>query len=135
MKRFIRMALIYAIAGLCAGVFYREFTKFSGFTGSTVLGVAHTHLLALGMGGFFICALFEGRLGLTRSRMCRPFLICYNAGLVLAAVMLIVRGIWQVRGLPDSAAISGIAGLGHILLALGIFFLFAALFDRLHRTE
>lgn len=49
--------------------------------------------------------------------------------------MLLVRGIWQVKGLDDTAAISGIAGIGHILLAVGIFLLFAALFDALNKEK
>ena len=43
MKRYMKMALLYAVLAMIGGVFYREFTKFNGFTGKTALGVEHTH--------------------------------------------------------------------------------------------
>lgn len=49
MKKYIHLALIYAVCALVAGVFYREFTKWNGFTGVTTLGKVHTHLFMLGM--------------------------------------------------------------------------------------
>ena len=36
-------ALLYAILAMAGGVFYREFTKFNGFTARTTLSVVHTH--------------------------------------------------------------------------------------------
>ena len=51
-------------------------------------------------------------------------LAVYHVGLNLTAVMLVVRGIVQVMGITLSAAaggaVSGIAGLGHILLGVGL---------------
>ena len=48
----------------------------------------------------------------------------YNIGLILAVIMLVVRGVTQVLAIPlstgMSAAISGVAGLGHIILAIGM---------------
>lgn len=35
MKKYINIAFIYAIAAIACGVFYREFTKFHGFTGKS----------------------------------------------------------------------------------------------------
>ena len=32
MKKYLNIALAYAIAAMAGGVFYREFTKYSGFT-------------------------------------------------------------------------------------------------------
>ena len=43
MKKYANSALIYAIAAMVFGVFYREFTKFMGFTGESALSVMHTH--------------------------------------------------------------------------------------------
>lgn len=57
MKKMLNFALGYAIAAMVGGVFYREFTKFSGFTGVTTLGKVHTHLFLLGMVMFMIVAL------------------------------------------------------------------------------
>ena len=49
MKRYMNMALLYAVLAMIGGVFYREFTKFNGFTGKTALGVVHTHYFLLGV--------------------------------------------------------------------------------------
>ena len=54
-KRYANMAFLYAIAAMAFGVFYREFTKFSGFSGRTSLAFLHTHYFMLGM--FFFLAL------------------------------------------------------------------------------
>ena len=51
-------------------------------------------------------------------------LAVYHAGLNLTCVMFLVRGVLQVLGTPLSsgmtAAISGIAGIGHILLGVSL---------------
>lgn len=61
----------------------------------------------------------------------RAFLYLYNVGLPLTAVMMVARGIPQVLALPLSkgmdAAISGIAGIGHILLGTGVVLLLLSL--------
>ncbi len=44
MKKLINTAFIYAIVGMVAGVFYREFTKIIGFTGLSNLSVLHTRI-------------------------------------------------------------------------------------------
>lgn len=45
----------------------------------------------------------------------------YNVGLNLTAIMLVVRGIVQVLDLNVvSALISGIAGIGHIILGVSL---------------
>ena len=48
-KHFARAAFVYAALAMVFGVFYREFTKFSGFTGQTTLSVMHPHYFLLGM--------------------------------------------------------------------------------------
>lgn len=49
MKRYLNIALAYAIAAMAGGVFYREFTKLNHYSGTTALGRVHTHLFLLGM--------------------------------------------------------------------------------------
>lgn len=80
--------------------------------------------------GFLVIALLEYHLHITQARTYRPFMYCYNLGIIVTAGMLGVRGWVQIYDLPDNAAISGIAGAGHILLAAGIILLFCALFER-----
>ena len=59
MKRYANASLLYALIAMAGGVFYREFTKFSGFTGKTALSVVHTHYFLLGMVFFLLLLLLE----------------------------------------------------------------------------
>lgn len=127
MKKYINLSMAYAIAALVGGVFYREFTKWNGYTGVTALGKVHVHLLVLGTIMFLITALYAEKLDIESQKTWKPFMICYNTGLITAVIMLVVRGIIQVLNLNISkalsASISGIAGIGHILLGTGLILL------------
>ena len=68
MKKYVNVSLVYAVAAMAGGVFYREFTKFNQFTGVTALGKVHTHLFLLGMLVFLLVALFAGRLELEKQK-------------------------------------------------------------------
>lgn len=96
-----------------------------------MLGKVHTHLFLLGMIVFLIVALFGGRYHLKEQKKFRVFLCIYNIGVPLTAIMMAVRGITEVRGLvlskAASSAISGIAGIGHILTGAGIILLLLSL--------
>lgn len=123
MKRYIHTALLYAVLAMAGGVFYREFTRFTGYTGKTALSVVHTHYFLLGMVFFLLLLLLEKSFHFTTHKT-GPVLAVYHAGLNLTALMLAVRGVVQVLGSPLSsgldAAISGIAGIGHILLGVSL---------------
>ena len=123
MKRYINVALLYAIFAMVGGVFYREFTKFNDFTGKTTLAVVHTHYFLLGMVFFLLLLLLEKNFTFTGAKTGRV-LVVYHIGLNLTAVMFVVRGVTQVM-VPAlssgmSAAISGMAGIGHILLGISM---------------
>lgn len=124
MKRHLNIAFAYAIAAMVGGVFYREFTKWNGFTGVTALGKVHVHLFLLGMMVFLLVALFADRFDLSGSRSFSIFMRVYNLGVPLTACMLVIRGITQVLGTPLASgadmAISGISGIGHILVGIGL---------------
>jgi phosphatidylglycerophosphate synthase len=124
MKKYLKISMIYAVAAMIGGVFYREFTKFYQYTGVTALGKVHTHLFILGMIVFLIVALYAKNMKLEEQKTFKPFMILYNIGLAGMAVMLVVRGVPQVMGIALSSAISamisGIAGLAHICLGIGI---------------
>ena len=83
----------------------------------------HTHYFMLGMAVFLLLLLLEKNFSFTG-----PYtvliLAVYHTGLNLTVLMLAVRGILQVLGTPHSssinAAISGVAGIGHILLGTGL---------------
>lgn len=123
MKRYANTALLYAILAMVGGVFYREFTKFNSFTAKTTLSVVHTHYFLLGMVFFLLILVLEKNFSFTGAKTGRV-LALYHVGLNLTAVMLVVRGVFQVLGTSLSAgmnaAISGIAGIGHILLGVSL---------------
>ena len=126
MKRYMNLALLYAVLAMVGGVFYREFTNFNGFTGKTTLGVVHPHYFLLGMVFFLLLLLLEKNFSFTGAKTVR-ILTVYQVGLNLTAVMFVVRGVTQVLGTELSsgmnAAISGIAGIGHILLGVSLILL------------
>lgn len=123
MKRYINSALLYAILAMVGGVFYREFTKWNGFTAKTTLSVVHAHYFLMGMVFFLLLLVLEKNLSFTGAKTGRV-LVLYQVGLNLTAVMFVVRGVVQVLGTPlpsgMNAAISGMAGIGHILLGVSL---------------
>lgn len=124
LKRYGNLALLYAVIAMVFGVFYREFTKFNGFTGHTNLAVMHTHYFILGMFFFLALMLLEKNFAFSGQKRTKTILIVYNAGLNIAGLGFLLRGLNQVWGTALSkgmdGAISGIAGLGHILLGVSI---------------
>lgn len=126
MKKYMSAALLYAVFAMAGGVFYREFTKFNGFTAKTTLSVVHTHYFLLGMVFFLLLLLLEKNFSFTGAKTGRVLAV-YHAGLNLTAVMLLLRGVTQVL-MPAlssgmDAAISGVAGIGHILLGVSMILL------------
>lgn len=125
-KRYANMALIYAVIAIIFGVFYREFTKFSHFTGTTNLSVMHTHYFLLGMFFFFILMLAEKSFSFSGPNT-KKILIVYHLGLNITGLGFLMRGLTQVWGAELSsgmdASISGIAGIGHILTGVSILLL------------
>ena len=90
MKRYMNASLLYALLAMVGGVFYREFTKFNGFTARTALGVVHTHYFLLGMVFFLLLLLLEKSFSFTGAKTKRA-LTTYHIGLNMIAVMLVVR--------------------------------------------
>ncbi|UOQ61639.1 DUF2871 domain-containing protein [Leucobacter rhizosphaerae] len=131
-------AFAYAALGVASGLFYREFTKLNGFPEGafTQLGLAHTHLLALGFLPFLILLGLERvfQFSLARKRF-GWFLWLYHAGVILTSAMLIVHGSLTVLGLESSKMIAGLAGLGHMSITAAIVLLFFALRASLRRID
>lgn len=92
MKRYINTALVYAILAMIGGVFYREFTKFNGFTAKTTLAFLHTHYFMLGMAFFLLLLVLEKNFSFTNAKTGR-ILTVYHIGLNLTVIMLAVRGV------------------------------------------
>lgn len=120
-KRYANLAFAYAVIAMIFGVFYREFTKFSHFTGRTNLAFLHAHYFLLGMFFFLALMLIEKVLPFS-DRNTGKVLIAYQAGLNITGLGFLLRGLTQVWGTELSrgldASISGIAGIGHILLGV-----------------
>lgn len=126
-KRYANLALIYAAAAMAFGVFYREFAKFSGFSGETRLSVMHTHYFLLGMIFFLILLLIEKSFGFSSEKHVGKLIITYNIGLNITGIGLFIRGLTQIlaedisKGLD--ASISGVSGIGHIIMGVSLILL------------
>lgn len=138
MKKYANNALMYAILAMAGGVFFREFTKYNGFEGTTTLAFVHTHYFALGMIVFLLLLLLENALHITDAKMNRA-VTAYHIGLNATAGMLVARGVSQVLGieLPHGldAAISGMAGLAHIVLGASIVLILLGVKRAVSRAE
>lgn len=123
MKRYANASITYAIIAMVCGVFYREFTKLNGFTGETALSVMHTHYFMLGMVFFLLLLLLEKNFSFSDAKTNKVMLV-YHIGLNITGAAFLVRGILQVQAAELSSAltasISGIAGIGHMLLGVSI---------------
>lgn len=127
LKKYVNAALFYAAAAMVSGVFYREFTKWNGFTGKTNLSVMHTHYFMLGMFFFLALLLLEKNFSFSGQKNTGKVLFVYHAGLNITAAAFLVRGLTQVWGTSLSrgmdASISGVAGIGHILMGVSMILL------------
>lgn len=139
MKKIWNIAFIYFWLAMAGGVFYREFTKFNDYSGNTVLGLLHVHLLVMGTVLFLILALFCRTLPLLENKRFRRFLTLYNIALPFMALTMLVRGILEVRGTDLSSAqngmISGFAGISHILMLVSLVMLLLSLKKELLKNE
>lgn len=123
MKKYMITSVVYALIALCGGVFYREFTKFNAFEGTTTLSVIHTHYFVLGMMFFLLLLVLEKTFAFSDKKT-NISLICYQVGLNITGIMFLTRGIVQTLGISvDSttdAIISGLAGIGHVILGVSL---------------
>lgn len=133
MSKLFYAAFAYMVLGVGSGLFYREFTKANDFGNDqfTQLSVVHTHLLVLGFIVLLIVLILEKTFTLSASKLFPWFFWIYNIGLLMTTAMLVLHGMQQVTGDETSKAISGIAGMGHILISVGMILLFLALRSRL----
>ncbi len=130
-RKYVHFSISYAIAAMALGVFYREYTKALAFDGQTTLSVMHTHYFTLGMFVFLILALLEKSFALSEQRLMKPYLWLYNIGLNITGLGLFSRGLAQTDTAPLfralDASISGMSGIGHILMGAGILTMLVAL--------
>jgi hypothetical protein len=122
-QRFLFVATAaYLVLGLGSGLAYRELTKHAGLADGQPLqlGVLHTHLLTLGFVVGLVVLVLDRVFALGRSKLFPVFFGVYNAGVILSAAMMAVHGGIVLSGGTPTAATAGIAGMGHILLSIGL---------------
>ena len=131
MKKIMNTSLIYFVLAMAGGVFYREFTKWNGYTEPTTLGVLHVHLLMLGTGVFLLTALFAKVTELEKNSLFKKFFVLYNIALPFLVVMMLIRGIVQVLsidlGKMGNGMLSGFAGMSHIGMLAALLMLLIAI--------
>lgn len=131
-KRYSVFAVVYAAIAMAFGVFYREFTRARAFTGVTRLSALHTHYFVLGMIFFLILVVLEKQFAFSSQKTVKPFLVFYNAGLNGMAIVFTIKGVNEVLGKTATdfqrGFFSGLGGVSHIFLAVGIILFFVALF-------
>lgn len=109
--------------GLLLGVFYRECTKLFNYQLRSTLALAHPHMLILGfLFSFVLYLLFTvEKLDVTIIKKSYAF---YMIGLCWLVASFVLRGIYQIAGqghvLYSESMLAGLAGVGHIILGVGL---------------
>ena len=134
MKKLVKTAFIYAIIAMICGVIYREGSRFLELTEPNTWSFTHTHFFVLGMFFFLIVLILEKEFSLTKDKKFKAFYIIYNIGLIITGIMLWMRGIADITESFYNSydkMISGISGIGHILLGIGIILFFIILNNKI----
>ncbi len=139
MKKLYYSAVTYMALSLISGVFFREFTKLNGVYETTALGKVHGHLFSLGFLFFLAALLFEKISEITKDDLFQFFFITYHIGLGVSTAAMTARGILSVLELKGSlvlssglnASVSGISGMGHIIMSIGLVLFVLILKNRL----
>ncbi|SHE71446.1 Protein of unknown function [Atopostipes suicloacalis DSM 15692] len=138
MKKITYSSLGYTPFGLLVGVFYREFPKFiqtpEAIVGSQ-LSVVHTHSLTLGTFFFLFALILTKLFHLDEHKHFNNFFITYHIGLGLTILVMLVHGIYVTLGNDPHAAFSGIAGVGHIILTIGLGLFFYILIQSVDKNQ
>ena len=134
MKKLVKTAFIYAIIAMLCGVVYREGSRFLELTEPNTWSFTHTHFFVLGMFFFLIVLILEKEFSLTKDKKFKAFYIICNIGLIITGIMLWMRGIADITESFYNSydkMISGISGIGHILLGIGIILFFIILNNKI----
>lgn len=137
MKKYIKYSLVFLILGIACGVFYREFTKAYDLANEyTTLGLAHTHFLVLGVAFILLFGLVTEKLSKNNDKLLKSGFVTYSVGVLGAGIMIVVRGILDILVKSEkvvfqvsngaNGAISGISGIFHAVLGVGIILIFVA---------
>ncbi|MCD1146546.1 DUF2871 domain-containing protein [Peptoniphilus sp. KCTC 25270] len=122
-ENILKNSAVFLFMGLVGGVFYREFINIFPWGEFTTLSIVHVHLIALGLITLFVIyVLMQSER--ERIEEIKIPLTVYITGLTWTVASFLVRGIYSITSskselFPD-AALSGIAGIGHVLLGVGM---------------
>lgn len=132
MMRILYTAFAFGITGVLSGLYYRELTKANDFfdRSASQLPLVHTHFLVLGFVFLLIVIALENIFNISASapRAFAWFYWTWTLGVLITGGMMLVMGTMTVLGADtSSAALAGIAGMGHILLTVAIVLLFVSM--------
>ncbi len=131
MKKMYWISLSYIVFGLVSGVLSHEIAYRTHFTGETSLSLVHPHAILLGGLVFLLLPLFMKAFAVEKQKSFQLFLWVYNIGLSMTLIFLAARGMSQLLTMPFPQfwdhMVGGLAGIGHIVLTVGLGFLFHAL--------
>lgn len=91
---------------------------------------------------FLVFLLLEKSFELTKSKKFNLFFVLYHIGVIVSSTLMLVRGILSILELKGTlelsngldAAISGMSGLGHIILSLALIIFMVILKNRIEAT-
>lgn len=128
----LKLSVSFLLLGLSGGVFYREFVKFYNWQSITSLSLVHVHLLTLGFLALLILYALVQVLDINLKAIQKPTIL-YIIGLAWVAVTFMIKGIYVITSqrveLFSNAAFSGISGLGHITIAVGLVWTMICIID------
>lgn len=139
MKNMYKISLSYLIFALASGLFHHEVAYWTHFEGNSALARVHPHAMILGSAVFLVMPLMMHTFQIHKQKSFRFFLGFYNVGLVMSLAFMTARGAIQLFGLNTPSfvdhMVGGMAGIGHIILTIGIAFLFHALMKSCDKAD
>lgn len=140
MMRLMYTAFAFGTTGVLSGLYYRELTKLNDFgdRSASQLPLVHTHLLVLGFVFLLIVLTLEKLFAISAAapRAFTWFYWLWALGVAVTGGMMLVKGTLVVLGADaSSAALAGVAGLGHMSLTAAVIALFVALRAALKKVE
>ena len=119
MKKIFRASWMYAVLGLTAGVFYREYTKMMDYFEPTMLSNTHVHAITMGTLFFMIILVLNKLFNLEENKRFNFWFWFYNASFLGVLATMVIRGIYQVTGV-EAEGFSHIAGTFHTFTAVAL---------------
>ncbi|BAR75759.1 hypothetical protein BASH2_02352 [Bacillus anthracis] len=117
MKKLYNASFTYLIIGLLSGIFAREYGKYKGIVGSTLLNLLHTHTLVLGFFFFLIALGLAKVFAFHEAKSFNKWFVVHNIALILMLGSLAARGLLQLNG-ADFKGLTYIVGFSHSLMAV-----------------